>query len=69
MTQWRLTLRKKSLLLIQTVPLVADRPISGRITGDVDSVRRSQPRKPKHPQGWRLNPLTPLPLTMPPWLM
>jgi hypothetical protein len=50
MTQWRLTLRKKSLLLIQTVPLVADRPISGRITGDVESVRRSQPRKPKHPQ-------------------
>ncbi len=49
MTQWRLTLRKKSLLLIQTVPLVADRPISGRITDDVDSVRRSQPRKPKHP--------------------
>jgi hypothetical protein len=50
MTQWRLTLRKKSLLLIQTVPLAADRPISGRITGDVDSGRRSQPTKPKHQQ-------------------
>jgi hypothetical protein len=50
MTQWRLTLRKKSLLLIQTVPLAADRLISGRITDDDDSVRRSQPTNPKHPQ-------------------
>jgi hypothetical protein len=40
MTQWQLTRRKKPLPTIQTAPLVADQPISGRIIGDVDSVRR-----------------------------
>jgi hypothetical protein len=35
---------------MQTAPLVADRPISGRIIDGVDSVRRSQPTKSKHPQ-------------------
>jgi hypothetical protein len=38
------------LLLIQTALLVVDLPIGGRITDDVESVRRSQPRKPKQPQ-------------------
>jgi hypothetical protein len=45
-----LTLRKRPLLRIQTALLVVDRPTSGRIIDDVDSVRRSQPRKPKHLQ-------------------
>jgi hypothetical protein len=50
MTLCLLTLRKRPLLLMQTALRVVDRPISGRIIDDVDSVRRSQPRKPKHPQ-------------------
>jgi hypothetical protein len=33
-----------------TAPLDVDPPISGRITDDADSVRRSRPKKPKHQQ-------------------